>query len=92
MNLSPFSDADHWSLELLMSDLDLALTFLQVAGTSSDTETRERNRQNARKAYDTVLYFLPRLHPTAQERQKIEEKLSILRTHLQALRCPRWHS
>ena len=85
MQPSPISNSDRLGLEYLISDMDLALTFLQIAATSSDRETRERNRKNARKAYETVLHFLPRLDPTAEERQTIEEKLAALRTRLQAL-------
>jgi len=63
---------------------DLALTFLNVADTSKIPETVKRNRQKARKVYDTVRYFLPNLVLTTAETQAIEEKLLVLRTRMEA--------
>jgi len=85
VNLPALSDANRFSVEILITDLDLAFTFLQVARTSKNPETRQRNRENAHKVYDAVHHFLPRLRPTAEERQAIEDKMSSLKIHLQAL-------
>jgi hypothetical protein len=43
-----------------MIELDLASAFLDVAEASRLGETTCRNHKNARRAYDTVLAFLPR--------------------------------
>jgi len=45
----------------LLTDLDLAMTFLDLAAASRNPETSQRNHKNARKAYDTVLRFSSRL-------------------------------
>ena len=45
----------------LLADLDTALTFLDIAKTTTNEETRQRNFENARKAYDTVLQLMQKL-------------------------------
>jgi hypothetical protein len=85
VNLPALSDANRFSVKILITDLDLAFTFLQVARTSTNPATRQRNRENANKVYDAVRHFLPRLRPTAEERQAIEGKMSSLKAQLQAL-------
>lgn len=73
--------------EFIIADLKLALTFLEIAGTSSVTETVRRNQKNARTAYDAVLRFLPRCIPalSAAERQAIEDNLRNLKNGLEQL-------
>jgi hypothetical protein len=80
-----FHNANQTGVELLLVDLDLALTFLDVADTSHIEETRQRNRNNARKAYDTVLRLLETLKPDAGQRRAIDAKLVLLKTRLQAV-------
>jgi len=46
---------------------------------------KERNRVNARKAYDAILHYLPDSNLSAQEAQEIETGLSELRSELQNL-------
>ncbi len=48
------------------------MTFLDVAGTTAMPETAQRNRQNARKAYNAILRAIPKLVLSAAERQSIE--------------------
>ena len=71
------------SAEFLLTDLDVAWTFMDVAETSGIEETVVRNHQNARKAYDTVLDFLSKLTLTASDRNAVEEKLAVLKTRLE---------
>jgi hypothetical protein len=47
------SDTNYDSVELLLTDLDVAMTFLDVAETSKIPETVTRNHTNARVAYDS---------------------------------------
>jgi hypothetical protein len=46
------------SIEFLLSDLDIAITLLDVASTTSVDETPQRNHENAHKAYDAVYPFV----------------------------------
>jgi hypothetical protein len=79
-----FATTQRKSIEFLLLELDTALTFLDVAGVTSSEVTANRACQNARKGYDTVVAFLPRLNPTAQERAAIQSKLALLKRRLEA--------
>ena len=58
---------------------------LTIAATSGDLAIKQRNWRNARKAHDAVRHLLPRLTPTNEELQFIIERLSAMRSRLQAL-------
>lgn len=73
-------------IETLHADLDLALTFADVATSSSDPVVQKRNRENARKAFFTVRdQFLPLCALDDAERTTIETKLKQLRTRLEQM-------
>ena len=72
-------------VSFLLTDLDLAMTFMDVADASRVDETTRRNHTNARTAYDTVLRLLEKLRPNTDERQVIDAKLAILKMRLQAV-------
>lgn len=78
-------DSNRIGVQFLLTDLDLALTFLTVASTSRNLEITHRNWRNARKAHDAILHLLPRLTTTDGELQSIDEKLSALRFRLEAV-------
>jgi hypothetical protein len=80
-----FCDTNRNGLDFLLIDLDLAMTFMDVAETSQIEETRCRNHSNARKAYEAALHLLENLRPSASERQVIGSKLALLKTRLQAV-------
>ena len=68
----------------LLTDLDLAFTFLDVARTTKSSEIAARNQRNARAAYDAVLRFLPKSHDlTRAERRSVEDKLGRLKLVLE---------
>jgi hypothetical protein len=72
------------SIEFLLTDLDVANTLLDVASTSHDPETRRRNIQNAKSAYETVIQFALRLSLTESDRATIETQLGLLKQRLVA--------
>ena len=78
-------DSNRIGIQFLFTDLDVALSFLTIAATSGNLAIKQRNWRNARKAHDAVLHLLPRLTPTNEELQFINERLSALRLRLQAL-------
>jgi hypothetical protein len=80
-----FSDLNRSGVSFLLTDLDLAITFMDVADASRIEDTTRRNYTNARTAYDTVLRLLEKLTPSADERQAIDAKLASLKTRLQAV-------
>ncbi len=72
-------------VSFLFTDLDLAMTFMDVADTSDNEETKRRNHANALKAYGTVLRLSNELMLNPDQRQAIDAKLVLLKTRLQAL-------
>ncbi len=48
-------------------------------------ETKLRNYENARHAYDTVVRLLRNLNPTPERREVLDERLSALKARLQAV-------
>jgi glycerol dehydrogenase-like iron-containing ADH family enzyme len=82
---SPLNEARHIQDEFLMTDLDVGITFAEIALDSNDQDKIKRNTENARKAYETVLHFLPQTTPTQAERAKINEKAASLKSLLQRL-------
>jgi hypothetical protein len=83
-NLQTFNHARHLLTDFCITDLDVALTFLAIAKTSSNDETVQRNLKNARIAYETVLRYLPRLPLTKAEQQSIQVKLASVKARLDA--------
>ena len=80
-----FSDLNQSGVSFLLTDLDLAMTFMDVADASRIEETTRRNHTNARTAYDTVVHLLEKLSPNADQRQAIDAQLTILKTRLEAI-------
>ncbi|HZQ41889.1 MAG TPA: hypothetical protein VFA99_01480 [Acidobacteriaceae bacterium] len=72
-------------VEFLLTELDAALTFLDVAGTTDSPETRERNQGHAREAYDTARRMQTRVSMQPDEKKNFDEKLALLETRLQDL-------
>ena len=72
-------------VNFVLLDLDVGMTFMDVAEASCVEETTHRNHNNARKAHDAVLRLLENLTPSLSERQAIDAKLAILRDRLQAV-------
>ena len=72
-------------VDFLLVDLDLAMTFMDVAEGSRIEETTRRNHNNARKAYDTALRLLEKLKPGAGQRKAIDVKMALLKTRLQTV-------
>jgi hypothetical protein len=60
-----FHDLIQTGVEFLLVDLDVAITFMDVAETFRIEEIKHRNHNNARKACDTVLHLLEQVTPDA---------------------------
>jgi hypothetical protein len=84
MSDSPESAAlKHIGTDFLITDLDTAMVFLDVAETTQIPEVAERNRGNARRAYDIVADLLSRVKIDEAERETINTKLAALRKRLE---------
>lgn len=77
------SDLNRNGAEFLCADLDTALTFTDIAASEDrDAETRQRNRENARKAYFTVLKLSEKIVFKPGERTVFDQKLAALKRAL----------
>lgn len=70
----------------LITDLDLAMTLANIARDAAvGSEKRNRNRANARHAYDAVSRISSHALLTNDERRTVAEKLGELRSALERL-------
>lgn len=76
--------ANQNGVTLIPAELETGLAFAQIAKRSAH-EKRDRNRKNARKAYDAVLRFRERVHCSSRDADVMNEKLERLRTDLAEL-------
>jgi len=79
------SDANATSVEFLNIEVDTGLMFAGIASESDDDAKTLRNRENARKAYDTILRFIGRVSLTAAESEALDMKMAKLKQGLQTL-------
>jgi hypothetical protein len=71
-------------VEFLRVEIDIAMTYLDLAETCPIEASVQRNRKNALKAYATVLYFLDIVSIDPDARCDIDRRLTLLRLRLQA--------
>ena len=71
--------------DFLMSLLNLALTYMEVARVTRIEETARRNRADARRAYETVLFFLQKLALSAEQEKEVDSGLAVLEARLEAV-------
>jgi len=76
------SEANASGVSFLLTELEMALTFLVIAQTSDRADSVRRNQENALAGYRTVQQFLPKVKPDVAQRQEIHEKLAILKGRL----------
>ncbi|MGA8223723.1 MAG: hypothetical protein WB780_18890 [Candidatus Acidiferrales bacterium] len=77
-------DFDSNLIGIVNTELDLANTFVRIAKSGGEEKTL-RNRKNARKSYDAVLYYLDKTTLTQEEKTQIEDQLATLKSDLQSL-------
>lgn len=77
--------ANRFAMAFLNAELHTGLTFSRVAMVTRSQEKKDRNRVNARKAYDSILHYLPGSHLTTRESNAFELKLDELRSVLKSL-------
>jgi hypothetical protein len=81
-----FDRVERSGFDLLMTDVDVALTLTKIAADAADnSEKRQRNQQNARHAYDTVLRLRRKMQLTPREDADLKDKIRELRTALENL-------
>ena len=78
-------DANSIELEFLRAELATGLTFSKIALEARHASKVERNRVNARRAYDTVRHFAPGTSLSAEEALEIDSRTAQLKSALQQL-------
>ena len=71
--------------QFLRTELLAGLNFAKIALEAEDQKKVERNRVNARKAYDALLRFIPDAALSSEETKEINSQLSELKADLQRL-------
>jgi len=71
--------------EFINVELDLAITFCEIATSTSDAEKSERNMAHARKAYNAAMHFMRTADGSESLKKQIEEKMKRLQSLLNEL-------
>lgn len=71
--------------EFIRTELLAGLTRANIAEYTSDESKKQRNRREARKAYDAILRFLPQTFLSQEEKEQIGFKLTELKFALRSL-------
>ena len=69
----------------LAVEVETGRTFLRMASTANDLRKKNWHVQNAQKAYDTILRFIPRAMLSKEQTVRIEMEMSELRDGLEKL-------
>ena len=78
-------DQQEVTANFLKNELQTGITFADLALTARHEDRRERNKANARKAYDTALRFMSTGSPTPKITAEMEDRLEHLRAQLKKL-------
>jgi len=73
--------------KFILTELDLALTFCDVAlGADDDREKAQRNSVNAQRAYEAATHFMEKADFSDQMKATLQQKVDRLRTMLRRLK------
>ncbi len=72
-------------MEFVRAELLAGITRANIARNASDESKKQRNRREARKAYDAILRYLPQTFPSQEEKDQIDSKLTELKFALRSL-------
>jgi hypothetical protein len=83
------NDYHESGFKFVNTELDTGLTFMRIAMGAKRGRNRadkvDRNRMNARKAYDSALHFLSTASLNTDEARMIKEKIAALKSGLEKL-------
>jgi hypothetical protein len=72
-------------VQFLLTELDTAITFCNVAKSATEPEKAERNTCNALEGYDVLQKFAPGAHFDAESKSRFDEKFAELKSLLTEL-------
>ena len=67
------------AIEFLRTEAQTAHVLANIASRAEDLEKKRRNVDNARKGYDTLLYFCNQFVLTKNEQDELQTQISELR-------------
>jgi hypothetical protein len=70
--------------DLLITDMELALTLLDPCDLAIEESSRTRSYRKAREAYETALKFAPRLRLDPDRHRRLDELLTQVQTRLRS--------
>lgn len=73
------------SVEFLKTDLETALTFVQIARQTSDAYRRRQTCRTPRKAYETLEKFVRKVELGTENGRQLGRGLKRLKSELEAL-------
>ena len=79
------ANANAAMVRFLKLDLDMAMTFVDIAERAASNERAARCLSEARKAYDTVLRMINSVDLSNPERTELQKRLATLKSTLQRL-------
>ena len=77
-------DSNSIGVDLQITDARVALTFLDLAETTNIAEDKSRRIAEALKAHTSILHFLARLNPTAEQSLVLKDLMGALEARLTA--------
>lgn len=83
-----FDDLNKSGVDFLLTDIDVAMTLMDIADASPIQDTVARNRKKAHEAYDAVVQLTEKLTPDAGQRRMIAVRLAPFESSL----AGRWAS
>jgi hypothetical protein len=81
-------DFNRASVKLLLTDADVALTFVGLAETTGDESHRKQAVQDARRAYHDIVRKRPQFSLANWEAHTLDLKLEQIRTRIKRLGSP----
>ena len=73
------------AVDFLRTELRTGLTLTRLAFRASQPDKSSRTRAHARRAYDTVVRFTPKVSLSPDETKEVKTKLERLRSELKLL-------
>lgn len=75
--------SDRSGVQFVLTDLEVALSYLNIADQTRDVERQRRLCAGARKAHQTILHFISRFTFSASEAAIVDRKLRQIRDRIQ---------
>lgn len=79
------NESNETGVQFILVELEMGLSFLEMADHSSRPERQIRLYGEAKKAHDTIMGFMPRFTFTSSQQSVIDAKLHHLRSRLELL-------